>query len=175
MTTGTRTQRTLPQTTTDIGGRSSKTVAGALSLIVSVVKQPCLAKDVIENFLAPRIQRDQRQPDLRRRQKPEPGHHVFERDRIRVEKDRLRQREQLEVLDQTALRRATVVRRHHEERIDAGLFRRFRKFRGLLIRAGTSSGNDRNAMIARIDRGLEELRAFLQREARRLASGSGDD
>src|SRR5260370_1423177 len=97
ITTGTTTQRTLPQTTTDIGGRSSNAAAGALSAMVSVVKQPCLAEDIVENFLAPRIQRDQRQPDLRRREETEPGHHVLERNRIRVEEDRLRQREQFEV------------------------------------------------------------------------------
>src|SRR5439155_13517907 len=94
---GTSTQSARPHRTTDIGGRSSKAAAGALSVIVSVVKQACLAEDIVEYFFASGIQWHERKPNFRRSEQTEPRHHVLQRNRIRVEENRLRQSEQLEV------------------------------------------------------------------------------
>src|SRR5712691_4672956 len=94
---GTITASTRPLTTTDTGGRKSKTAAGARSVIVSVVKESRLPEHVIKSLFSPRVERHQGQPHLRRCQKSQASHHVFERNRIGVEKNRLREREQLEM------------------------------------------------------------------------------
>src|SRR5438132_10498427 len=85
---GINTDRTRPNTTTDIRG-PRLTAAGAIgcSAIVSVVKESRLPEDIIENFLAPRIQRNQRQSHLGRPKQSNAIHHVFERAGTRVEKN----------------------------------------------------------------------------------------
>src|SRR2546421_3387134 len=75
------TDKTRPSMTTETGGRSSKTAAGAVSAaMVSVVKQACLPQHVVERFFSAGVERDQRQPHFGCSQKTEPGHHGPGRD-----------------------------------------------------------------------------------------------
>src|SRR5437867_2526817 len=83
---GTMIESARPAITSDTGGRSSVApVTGAA--IVSVVKEPCLPKDVVENFFATGVERHQRQTNLVRRQQAQSIHHVFQRDWIRVDEN----------------------------------------------------------------------------------------
>src|SRR5437016_3887047 len=109
---GTIAESVRPQKTTDTGGRSSICCSrsNARSGIASVVKQSSSPQDIVENRLAAGVDGNQRQTDLVIGQKAEAFHHVLERNRIRIEKNRLRDGEQL-VMDAARLVPVTVCRR----------------------------------------------------------------
>src|SRR5437764_11660315 len=97
MASGTAADSIRPHTPTDTGGLNSTTGSGssARSGIASVVKQSSSPQDVVENRLPSGVDGNERQADLVIRQQAQALHHVFERDRIGVQEDRLSDREEL--------------------------------------------------------------------------------
>src|SRR5438034_5845483 len=86
---GTMTARMRPQMTTERGGRSSKGVAATAAGIVSVVNEASVAQNLIKDALASAVERCQGQPYFGTGEQSHACHHVFERDRITVDKNRL--------------------------------------------------------------------------------------